>query len=354
MFLKNAWYVACAAGDIASKPLGRMVCGEQMVLYRGPDGKPAALEDFCPHRGAALSLGFTRPDGNLVCGYHGLVVGTDGKCLSMAGQRVGGISSIRSFPVEERYGFIWVWPGDTAQADAAKLPYLHWGENPEWVYGGGLYHVACDYRLMIDNLMDLTHETYVHAGSIGQAEIEEAPPTTKVEGSEVVTSRFMNNIKPPAFWAATLRGYGVADDLLCDRWQICRFSPPSHIMIDVGVAHAGLGGYDAPPGRKASSIVVNFLTPETETSMWYFWGMARDFKIDDEALTEMIRQGQARIFKEDLDVLEAQQRNLARCPGRRLTNMSIDSGGVRSRALIERLLAEEARPSPVSGPAVGA
>jgi vanillate O-demethylase monooxygenase subunit len=87
------------------------------------------------------------------------------------------------------------------------------GREPRLGYGGGLYHVHCDYRLMIDNLMDLTHETYVHATSIGQPEIEEAAPTTRVEGDSAITSRFMMNIAAPPFWRAALRGNHLADDV---------------------------------------------------------------------------------------------------------------------------------------------
>ena len=70
----------------------------------------------------------------------------------------------------------------------------------------------------------------------------------------------------PPFWRMALRGNHLADDVPVDRWQICRFTPPSHVMIEVGVAHAGNGGYHADPKFKASSIVVDFITPETETS----------------------------------------------------------------------------------------
>jgi len=148
-------------------------------------------------------------DGNLVCGYHGLEMGCEGKAISMPGQRVRGFPCIRSYAVEERYGFIWVWPGDKALADPATIHHLEWVEHPEWAYGGGLNHINCDYRLMVDNVMDLTHETYVHASSIGQMEIDGAPMTTRVEGEEVVTSRFMENIMPPPFWQAALRGNGL-------------------------------------------------------------------------------------------------------------------------------------------------
>ena len=346
----NAWYVAATPDELAEKPLGRQICGERMVFFRTTDGAVKALEDFCPHRGAPLSLGFVRDD-TLVCGYHGLALKCDGRADNMPGQRVHNFPAIRSFPVVERFGFIWVWPGDPAQADPATMHDLPWADSPEWAYGGGLFHIDCDYRLMVDNLMDLTHETYVHASSIGQKEIDEAPVKTRVEGEEVITSRTMDGVGAPAFWRMALRGAGLPEDAIVDRWQICRFNLPSHVMIEVGVALEGRGGYDADTAVKASSIVVDFITPETETSHWYFWGMARQFAVDDVALTDSIREGQGKIFGEDLDMLEMQQRNLLRHPDRRLLKLNIDAGGARSRLLIDRAIAKEAAVAAVDEPA---
>ncbi len=339
MYVRNAWYVAAASDEIDAAPLGRTICGQRMVVFRGAGGAVSVLEDFCPHRGAPLSLGRVRDDGAIVCGYHGLAMGGDGRCVGMPGQRVR--PTIRVYSAIERYGFVWVWPGDKSLADPAHLHHLPWAESPEWTYAGGLFHVACDYRLMIDNLMDLTHETYVHATSIGQPEIEEAAPATRVEGNSAITSRFMSNIAAPPFWRAALRGNHLADDVPVDRWQICRFTPPSHVMIEVGVAHAGHGGHVAPADKKASSIVVDFITPETETSIWYFWGMARNFNIGDATLTATIRDGQAAIFHEDVGILEAQQRNLTEQPDRHLMRLNIDMGGFEARRILERLVAEE-------------
>ncbi len=347
MHLSNTWYVACASDEIGEQPLGRRICDHAMVFYRPAAGQVACVEDFCPHRGAPLSLGRVR-DGQLVCGYHGLVMGGDGRCVAMPGQRVQGFPAIRAYPVVERGGFVWVWPGDAALADPAMLPSLAW-ERDGWTYGGGLYHVGCDYRLMIDNLMDLTHETYVHATTIGQPEIEEAPVRTKVDGDHVVTSRYMHDLHAPPFWRTALRGNGLADDVKVDRWQVCHFTPPSHVMIEVGVAHAGHGGYDADPAHKVSSIVVDFITPETDTSIWYFWGMARDFAVHDAQLTDAIREGQRTIFGEDLAMLERQQRNLTEWPGRRLLTLGIDGGGMQARRVLDRLIAaERATPATVA------
>jgi len=341
MFPKNAWYVACTPDELAGdRPLGRRICGEAMVFFRGADGAVAALEDFCPHRGAPLSLGRV-VDGTLQCGYHGLRMGCEGKVVAMPGQRMGVFPAIRRYAAAEHHGFVWVWPGRIEDADPLALPQLAWAGQPDWAYGGGIYHVNCDYRLMIDNLMDLTHETYVHAGSIGQKEIDEVAPQTRTEGDEVITERRMYDIPAPPFWQMALRGMGLPDDRPVDRWQICRFTPPSQVMIEVGVALAGRGGHEADPAVKASSIVVDFITPETERSIWYFWGMARRFKPEDPALTDSIREGQRRIFGEDLQMLERQQQNLEAWPERRLMKLNIDAGGTFSRRVLERLVAQE-------------
>jgi vanillate O-demethylase monooxygenase subunit len=340
MFLRNAWYVACMPDEIREKPLGRKICEQSMVIYRDGDGQVTALEDFCPHRGAALSLGKVI-DGQLVCGYHGLVMGCDGRPVAMPGQRVRGFPGIRRFPAVERSGYIWVWPGDADKADPALIIDAPWRDNPEWAHGGGVYHVKCDYRLMIDNLMDLTHETYVHADSIGQKEIDETPCVTRTEGDHVTTSRFMTDIQAPPFWRDAMRGHGLPEEATVDRWQICHFSPPSHVLIEVGVALAGRGGHEAPADVKTYAQVIDFITPESDTTIWYFWGMARHFKPKDDALTARIRDNQSKVFSEDIAVLEGQQRNLSQWPGRRLLSLNIDAGGVQARRVIDRLLAAE-------------
>jgi vanillate O-demethylase monooxygenase subunit len=269
-------------------------------------------------------------------------MGRDGKTDSMPKQRVQGFPCIHAYPVEEQDGFIWIWPGDPALAKTDEIPVFTWNNDPAWGFGGGVFHIDCDYRLMIDNLMDLTHETYVHATSIGQKELDEAPVSTKMENGQVVTSRFIEKAMAPPFWQNALQANGLAHDVPVDRWQICQFTPPSHIMIEVGVAHAGKGGKDADPAHKVNAIVVDFITPESENSMWYFWGFARGFKPEDEQLTATIREGQGKIFTEDLEMLEQQQQNLQNnFPNRKLLKLDIDSGGVQARRKIERMIQQE-------------
>lgn len=340
MYPKNTWYVAATSEELDNKPLGRKICDINMVFFRQEDGVIVALEDFCPHRGAALSLGYLEKDG-VVCGYHGLKVGCKGKCIDMPEQNPKKIPSIDYFCVEERYGFIWVWPGAKEKSDSSLIPVLEWADNKEWAYAGGLFDIKCDYRFMIDNLMDLTHEKYVHGGSIGQEEIDESPVITKMEEGHVVTSRYMDNIIAPPFWALCMEKNGLDSSLEVDRWQKSKFVPPSAVFIDVGVALAGKGGKDAPKKDKVRCTVVDFMTPQTKDTMWYFWGMARNFKPEDTQLTAEIQKGQGGIFEEDLEVLEFQQQNLINFPKKSIISLDIDAGGRKARRILTDMIRKE-------------
>jgi vanillate O-demethylase monooxygenase subunit len=194
---------------------------------------------------------------------------------------------------------------------------------------------------MVDNLMDLTHEAYVHSDSIGQTEIDLSPVNTTVQGDEILTSRFMHEVPAPPFWAAGLRANGLADNVPVDRRQVSRFTLPANVHIDVGVAHSSSGGFKTQARNRASGVACNFMTPETETTHWYFGGLARDFKADDAELTETILNRQRGIFAQDFSVLESQQWNLNRYPDRRWLALNIDSGGVQARRLLERRIKQE-------------
>ncbi|PLX35923.1 MAG: Rieske (2Fe-2S) protein [Hyphomicrobiales bacterium] len=337
MFIQNRWYAVAWDHEIKHAPFGRMICGEKIVFYRKPDRSVVALEDCCPHRLLPLSKGKVEGE-RLVCGYHGIAFAEGGKCVHMPNQEsINPNTDIRAYPVTERYRFVWVWIGDPALADEAKLPNMPWCEDDGWAFDGGTYHIGCDYKLLIDNLMDLTHETYVHPSSIGQEEITETPIETKSDGESVTVSRWMHDIAPPPFWAHNLRSTAN-----CDRWQICRFELPANVFIDVGVALAGTGAPEGDRSQGVSATVVDLMTPETETTTWYHWGFARDFEVKDQGLTLRIKEGQGKIFAEDLDVLEEQQRNIIARPDRKLLTFNIDAGGVRARRIIERVLDAQA------------
>jgi len=334
-WLRNAWYVAAWDSEVDAAPLARTICGTPMMFYRKLDRSVVAMRDACPHRLLPLSMGLREGD-SIRCKYHGLKLGPDGVAqeMPMKSEAVNRRVCADTYAVVERHRFVWVWIGDNDRADPALIPDLWPCSRDGWTFDGGYYPVACDYRLMIDNLMDLTHETYVHSSSIGQVEILEAPIETHVANGHVFVTRWMEGVDAPPFWRGALKKDGPVD-----RWQICQFMLPASVMIDVGVAPVEAGATLAEHDQGVRGMVIDFMTPESETSHHYFWGMARNFDIEDAGFTARFKAQQGGVFAEDKEILEAQQSAILNNPDMKLSAYRIDEGGVRSRQLIARAIA---------------
>ena len=349
-FPLNAWYAAAYDVELKHALLPRTICNQKIVFYRRADGQVAALEDACWHRLLPLSMGRLEGD-EVVCGYHGLVYNSQGRCTHMPSQETLNPSAcVRSFPVVEKHRFVWVWPGDPAKADPALVPDMHWNDDPAWAGDGKMIRVNCDYRLVVDNLMDLTHETFVHGSSIGQRAVAEAPFVATHGDRSATVTRWMEDIDAPPFWAGQIRhARGYVGKV--DRWQIIHFEGPCTVNIDVGVAEAGSGA--VPPGgnqgdprqsdrsKGVNGYVLNTITPETDKTCLYFWAFARNYSLGEQRLTHELREGVAGIFREDELVLEAQQKAMDEHPDHQFYNLNIDAGSMWARRLIDQLVARE-------------
>ena len=169
MFLRNYWYVAGYDHEVSRRPLGRVILGEPIALYRLEDGTPVALEDRCAHRHLPLSMGRLIGD-TLQCHYHGLRYDRSGACVRVPGQDLIPRSArVKSYPVVERYHWLWIWMGDPALADPASIPDYHWFDDPNWGVKGEYLHVKSNWQLIVDNLLDLTHLAFVHETTIGNS-----------------------------------------------------------------------------------------------------------------------------------------------------------------------------------------
>lgn len=336
-FPLNAWYAVAWSHEVGNRaPLARTLCNKRLVLWRTSDRRITALDDACWHRLLPLSMGWLEGD-ELVCRYHGLRFDGTGQCTRMP-SREKALSSarVRSYPTEEKYRFVWVWPGDPALADPALIPDLHWNDDAEWDGDGQTMFAKCDYRLFVDNLMDLTHESFVHATSIGNPHVAETPMETTRDGRTVTSTRWMFDIDAPPFWRTQLGKPGNVD-----RWQIIRFEAPCTIVLDVGVALAGTGAPDGDRSQGVNGRVLNTITPETDTTCMYFWSLVRNYRLGDQSLTTQLREANANIFVEDQEVIEAQQRTIDERPEMALRNLDIDAGSTWARKIIEDMISSE-------------
>ncbi len=340
----NAWYVAAWDHEVTRTPLARTICDRPLALYRTEDGKPVALADACWHRLAPLSMGKVVGKDGIQCPYHGIIYNSAGRCTSMPAQEtINPSATVPSFPVVERYRFVRAWLGDPALANPDTIPDMHQMDHPDWVGEGKTIHADCNYQLIVDNLMDLTHEEFVHGSSIGQEELSESDFVTTHSGNTVTVTRWMKGINPPPFWKKNLRDVYPDYDGKVDRWQIIHFEAPSTINIDVGVAKAGTGAPEGDRSQGVNGFVMNTITPESSSTSHYFWSFQRNYRLESQLITTQLREGVTRVFGEDEDMLRAQQSAIEANPDYEFYNLNIDAGGMWVRRLLEKMLLAEGR-----------
>lgn len=347
-FLRNHWYVAAWSDEVGRTPLARVVLGDYLVLYRTEAGQVVALENRCPHRNLPLSEGRLVGD-TLECGYHGMVFDCTGACTHLPGEASPPHwARVRAYPVVERRGWVMVWMGDPDKADARTAPdYNVRLADPDWWHVKGHIAVKCGYRLILDNLLDLSHLAYVHASTTGnRALAERATIAAETEGDRVRVTRWMSDI-PPAKAFVDYAGY----DGNIDRWQASEFMPPAYIYVNSGTAPAGRGV--SPAERMTNQglwgfVVYHALTPETESTTHQFWAMAIERRFVPPAKLPEFERQMINIPLEDVAVYEAQQRAIALDPDahgdvRPRGMIAADQGLFAMRRILQRLHAEESK-----------
>ena len=333
---KNCWYVAAHGHEVTDGLFARTLLNQAVILWRTGDGEIAALEDRCPHRLVPLSTGKT-VNGEVECGYHGLRFDTEGACAFVPGQdQTPKNVKVKKFPVAERHNLIWIWMGVADIADTELIPDLHWMDSPGWRATTGYLHFNADYRLINDNLLDLSHETYIHKHTIGNGAVADAPVVTEVVDDRLVRAhREMPNIEPPPFFALA-QGH----DGRINRWQIAIYMAPGFNMTEVGFHAVGTDRIEDHLMMRP----IHIITPETDHTSHYIWGLARNFRLDDNVLHENIYSQTQQTFSEDRELLELQDRRLQLEGMPKLPQMpvKVDKAPVTGRRLLEAMIQREA------------
>ena len=351
MFLTDHWYVAAWSSDVGRTLLPRVILGQPIVFYRLENGTPAALLDRCPHRNLPLSAGNLLGD-RLQCGYHGLEFAASGDCLVAPGEsRVPARCRVRSFPVADRHGWTFIWMGDPEHADPARIPSFHAPlEDPAWDAASGQLRIACGYRLILDNLMDLSHLAYVHSSTTGnpdlahQAQIE----VDSDHPDHVRQTRVMRAVAA----APALAYYGKYEGPI-DRWQVTNYHAPSYIHINNGSRRASNSqdalGSDTDMGEWGFQVF-HAITPETETSTHQFWAVPFLRTMVNEGDHQLWDEQMTNVLQEDHDIYLQQQRGIDQNPAAQndpvpAVALTGDKGLYRVRRVLDRLTLE-ALPGP--------
>jgi vanillate O-demethylase monooxygenase subunit len=345
-FARNVWYVAFWSADLEPGALrARTILGEPLVFYRTSAGV-VALEDMCPHRFAPLSLGRVVDGNALECAYHGLQFDSAGSCIynPHGDHKIPPAAKTRSYPVVEKHSLVWIWMGDAAP-DPAAIPDYHQFDGVDEAFISKRDHmmIDADYRMITDNLIDLSHVPFLHGGLLGDSKSVVADVTVTQEGTTVTQARWSYNVPVPSVFDMLFR----ADGRPVDSWTIMHWRPAGCMILDVGVCEPG-----APKASGSGYYGVHILTPETATTTHYYFAGIRfnpppRTREEDLELREKLTVARRYAFEvQDKPVLEAQQRRITERGGaRRPALLSVDAGPVRVQRVLSRIIEENALPS---------
>jgi vanillate O-demethylase monooxygenase subunit len=319
----------------------RTIMNEPIVFYRTEAGGFAAITDRCPHRHVPLSMGTLQAGDRIQCIYHGLEYGADGKCaLNPHGS--GNISdalAVKSYPVVEKYSLLWIWMGDKP-ADPSMIPdYSCIDDSDELhVTRPGYLKVAANYQLLVDNLLDLSHVSYTHAGILGNADTVSADPDVEQDGDVVTVTRRNPDSETPGI----LQMMSGGDFERGDQLQSISWFPASNLRLEFGASRVG-------ESRESGTgyFALHFLTPETEKTTHYhytaaWWGVQTDEKKNREIRDLIYKMRTFAFADQDVPVIEAQQVSIDQAgEGLTPTLLSVDTGPLRYQKVLDRLIAEE-------------
>ncbi|VTU45168.1 aromatic ring-hydroxylating dioxygenase subunit alpha [Variovorax sp. PBL-E5] len=343
MFLRNCWYVAGWLEDVASDAVvARTIIGDNIVLYRKSDGALVALQDRCCHRHAPLSLGRREGD-DLRCMYHGLKFNPSGQCIEVPGQdRIPPKACVRSYPVAQAGAWIWVWMGDPARASEDLIPRgLIGPAQTDWIYGQDAMAYEAFYELINDNLLDLSHLSYVHEKTLGRQSLqwgETRPAVTPIERGLRV-ERWLVDDRPP-------RHIGAPDDARFDRWTAYDYLAPGIFLLTseyhaLGTAKAS--GMAKPSARpRHVNMTQQAVVPVTaRRSIYYFTAGHRAQDTYDGRVPLQVA-AVVNAFQEDRTMIEAQQRVIDASVPSPMVLTSADAAVSRFRRIMQALIEEEA------------
>ena len=345
---RDQWYVAAYSAEIGRELFGRTICDEPILFWRTEAGQVTAHADRCVHRRFPLSQAPSRLVGDtVVCGYHGFTYGADGKCVAVPGQnRVPRTARLAAYPVVEQDSLIWIWIGDPERADPLRIPRATYLDDAAWTTVRGMEPLAARFSLLVDNLLDLSHETYLHGGYIGTPEVAATPISTEVDedAGVVYVSRHMADAECPPFYE---RSTGLSGRI--SRWQDIEYTPPCLYKLHSRIAPVGSDPHADGSDPDAFHVeVVYAITPETEHSTHDFWMVARDFALADVEVSAFLAEQNRTVVLQDVEALDVLEKVIATEPaGYQELSVNIDTGGLAARRMLARMAgAAPAVPSP--------
>jgi len=339
-FLKNAWYVAANASELDEAMVSRMICNQQIVMFRKENGEIAAIDDRCPHRFVPLSMG-RRVGDTLQCGYHGLRFDGSGACVEAPNDddNQKARACIKSYTAVERYAVIWLWMGEADLANPDDIPVFEFLSNTgKFAICQGYSHIKGNYQLIADNLLDLSHIHYLHPGIHEGSNFNDFTNKVQRDGDTVRSMLWRHHYHVDAAKRPLFGLDGDTEDV--EGQGHARWDAPGVLFVDTAWWDHG-SSYEAGVQTPNAHLI----TPETETTSHYFWASGRNFAKDNEAFTTATAATMKNVFEtQDGPMVEAQQRDMGESTDfldHKPIILQADAAGVLARRIMKQKIKKE-------------
>jgi vanillate O-demethylase monooxygenase subunit len=286
--LARAWYPIAISAEVGAAPFAATLLDERLVAYR-VHGELVVAADRCPHRGVPMSLGTHDEDG-IVCAYHGLRYGTQGRCNripSAPTQRIPTRLALQTYPAIERYGLIWTCLRPTSDA-APELPTM-----PHWEDAGFQQIVCPSFDIggsagrQVEGFIDVAHFAWIHTATFADPNKAEVESYSTVETPQGFYADYWSNI---GNYPIGVDGRAPPDF----RWL-------RHFEVHLPFT-ATLTIHFPDDGRL---VIMNAASPRSARATRLFAPIARNF--DQHLPLADVYAFNRRIFEEDRRIVESQR-----------------------------------------------
>jgi phenylpropionate dioxygenase-like ring-hydroxylating dioxygenase large terminal subunit len=288
VLLRRSWHAVATVDDVGTGPLSVTLLDRALVLVR-LDEAISAFDDQCPHRGAALSLGWVSGS-CLVCPYHGWHYGSDGACVRIPslddGGRAPSRAHLRSYPVSVHLGLVWV----ALEDPVLGLPEFAELTDPDMhVVACPPYSWDCHATRRLENFLDFAHFPWIHPGILGDPTHPLVPAhTVAQQGQEIHVHQ--TRIEPANDDVKT-GGLGIGDTVTSE--MDYRVQLPLTAQL-----------HQLLPGGRRYAVWLT-VSPVGAARARTFWFVARNYALDDD--DEKFVRFQQDVVAQDRPIIESQR-----------------------------------------------
>ncbi len=321
----DAWFIACEARALRTRPLAVDVQGRPLVVFRGKDGQPAAVLDRCPHRNVPLSLGRVR-GGELECPYHGWRFDGGGQCVALPGLVDGEVAlksrSVEAHAAREQDGFVWVYAtaGVTPAHEPFRFPHL---DTPGYTSVRRRYTVKASLHAVVENALDVPHTAFLHGGLFRTEEKKHVIDVVVRRLATSAEAEFLGEPAPRGLAGRLLApGGGVVQ-------HVDRFLLPSIAQVEYRL------------GEASHFLATSALTPVSDDETVLYAVVTFRLPLPGWLVKPFVTPVAAHIFRQDAVLLERQRAQVRRFGGEKFTSSELDVLGPQVTRLLKQAAAGE-------------